>query len=169
MIDCVDVSARLFLRFIEEVLTEYFPKKYLETYVNICKNNSSPLLGKILVDNETDQIIGGILGRVQATYNDDDDNNPVLYIELLAISKKYRRAGFALKILKEMEQTGQDNNVTAIELHVSLGNLAALLLYYKGNFKLISIRKHFYQNAKYFQGPSTGLLLSKRIVNVGSI
>ena len=37
MIDCIDVNSRPFLRFIEEVLTESFPREYLKTYINICK------------------------------------------------------------------------------------------------------------------------------------
>ena len=171
MIHCVDVNANLFLRFIEEVLTQYFSREYLRTYINICRDNSNVLLGKILIDNEMDQIIGGALGRIQTTYkvNNNNNNNHVLYIEMLAISGRYKRSGFGLKILKEMERTCQDKNVTTIELHVSFGNLAAILFYYKNNFKLISVHKHFYQNVKDFQGSKTALLLSKSIVNINPI
>ena len=64
MIDCIDVNSRPFLRFIEEVLTESFPREYLKTYINICKKNSDPLMGKILINYETDQAFGGVLGRI---------------------------------------------------------------------------------------------------------
>ena len=66
----------------------------------------------------------------------------------IAVHPGYRRQGIASSLLKNLLLMGSQKGAKIATLEVRAGNIAALKFYEKFNFKLIAIRKKYYQDNK---------------------
>ena len=63
----------------------------------------------------------------------------------IAVDKKYRNFGIGSKLLDHLMLWSKDNKVRQIWLEVSTKNKAAIALYQKFGFKIMGLRKNYYQ------------------------
>lgn len=161
--ETVEVNLDLCSKFLKEVLSEYFPKTYLDQYMFICKENPVPLLGYILIDVGADVTVGGVLARRQESRGIINDGRDVIYIEMLATNPRFTNQGLAKRLMKQIDNIGYGLGISQLELHVSMSNPIALQFYYKNGFKMESVEKNFYRNIKDYQGSKTALLLVKHL------
>lgn len=68
-----------------------------------------------------------------------------LYLCNLAVCPNWRRKGAGLFALESIEAMARSLNYQKIELHVQESNLAAQLLYKRGGYQAVEIRKGHYQ------------------------
>ena len=66
-------------------------------------------------------------------------------ILLIYVSFKYRKQGYASKLLNEIPLALAENNLEKIYLEVSSDNLAAINLYKNNNFIKTGVRKKYYK------------------------
>lgn len=98
---------------------------------------SSGLYDKIFVYKVNDQMIGFI--NFSIIY----DRSELNYIFVL---EKYRKKGYAKKMMDFFIDYVKNNNCLNITLEVRKSNISAINLYKKFNFKVIADRKNYYGN-----------------------
>ena len=138
---------------IEQILSERpYHKGDLERLVEIEKssgeaswNRDQIVFNSRKLDSDTQVIVAG-----------DDDSHAIgfyavqhdehtLYICNLAVCPAWRRQGVGLFALESIEKMAKSLNYRNIELHVQEYNLAAQLLYKRGGYEVVEIRKEHYQ------------------------
>lgn len=67
-------------------------------------------------------------------------------ITAIAVSSQYLKKGIATQLLNNLIAKCTDLNMDKIFLEVRVSNTPAISLYEKFGFKLISTRKHYYEN-----------------------
>lgn len=77
-------------------------------------------------------------------------------IEYIYIDIKYRNKGYAYLLFNELIKIAKNNKCINITLEVNINNKEALNLYHKLNFKIVALRKNYYQN-------SDGYLMMKEL------
>ena len=86
----------------------------------------------------------GILEDLKLVYNDDDDECPYIYLEIIKIKKKYRSQGYGSAVLQQIVQFADEHNVQ-IELYATniFGiDLKVLYKFYRKNgFVLVKNNK----------------------------
>ena len=103
--------------------------------------NGNPL-NKILVACIEDQIVGFI--DYMITFNSAT-------ITQIAVDQTFRKQGIATKLLIEMENTFPtdiDEVVENTTLEVRESNLAAINLYKKSGYEVVTIKKHYYEDGE---------------------
>ena len=103
--------------------------------------NGNPL-NKILVACIEDQIVGFI--DYMITFNSAT-------ITQIAVDSKFRKQGIATKLLIEMENTFPTDIEEVVEnttLEVRESNLAAINLYKKSGYEVVTIKKHYYEDGE---------------------
>ena len=65
-------------------------------------------------------------------------------IEYIIVHNDYKNQGIGSKLLKEIEK----NNIKNITLEVRESNVEAINFYKKNGFRIVSIRKNYYENEK---------------------
>lgn len=93
-----------------------------------------------LVAKTTDEKIVGYIGISYILENAD--------IISIVVHKDYTKQGVASLLLQEIFKFAKENNIQRIMLEVRSSNLPAQKLYEKHDFKQISIRKNYYDNAE---------------------
>lgn len=93
-----------------------------------------------LVAKTTDGKIVGYIGISYILENAD--------IISIVVHKDYTKQGVASLLLQEIFKFAKENNIQRIMLEVRNSNLPAQNLYEKHDFKQISIRKNYYDNAE---------------------
>ena len=65
----------------------------------------------------------------------------------IIIDEKYRNKGYATLLLEKVFDIIKDNNCENITLEVNSNNKSAINLYKKSGFKIVSVRKNYYNNS----------------------
>jgi len=81
-----------------------------------------------------------------------------MHISNLAVAPKFRRLKIGETMLSATLQIGKEKNCKIAQLEVRKSNKAAISLYQKYGFKLISVRKNYYQKEK-----EDALLMNRKI------
>jgi len=68
------------------------------------------------------------------------------HLHNIAVDKKFRKQGIAIKLMDKMLEFTKENKVKAVFLEVSSSNLPACKLYEKKGFVAQGIRKNYYPN-----------------------
>lgn len=68
-------------------------------------------------------------------------------IEYIYIDNDYRNKGYASNLFNELFIIAKNKNCINITLEVSVNNKSALNLYKKLGFKIVTIRKNYYENS----------------------
>ena len=113
--------------------------------------STNPYL-KIITYVEKDKIIGFLL------YSLIYDR---IEIEQFEVVFDKRKKGIGEKLLKYLIEKYENTNINNITLEVKENNIAAINLYKKYGFKIISIRE------KYYNG-TNGILMEKKLINKDS-
>ena len=103
--------------------------------------NGNPL-NKILVACIEDQIVGFV--DYMITFNSAT-------ITQIAVDQTFRKQGIATKLLIEMENTFPTDIEEVVEnttLEVRESNLAAINLYKKSGYEVVTIKKHYYEDGE---------------------
>lgn len=69
-------------------------------------------------------------------------------IESIIVKSSYQRQGIGTLLLKYVFNFSKENKINNVFLEVRKSNLAAISLYKKMGFKIISIRKKYYENTE---------------------
>lgn len=77
-------------------------------------------------------------------------------INYIFVSPEYRNKKIASKLLKKIIEEANKNNCLNITLEVEITNTPAINLYKKFDFKIVAIRKKYYQN-------NDGILMEKEL------
>ncbi len=67
----------------------------------------------------------------------------------IIVTKKFRNQGVASSMIKELIKLAHDSNIEKIELGVMLSNSAAMHMYKKIGFNIISKRDYYWEGKKY--------------------
>ena len=105
---------------------------------NTFKNELLNPNSKYIIAKANDEIIGfaGIWRAV-------DD----MHITNIVTAKKYRRQNIGSKLLSKLIEFAEANkNITSITLEVNSNNIPAQKLYEKFDFKVVGLRKKYYNN-----------------------
>lgn len=84
------------------------------------------------------------------------------HITNVAVHSKFRRKGFAEKLINTMIAKGKEEQIRAITLEVGVSNFGAIALYEKFGFEKAGIRKNYYPEI-----PDDGLVMWKQIDQKG--
>ena len=82
-------------------------------------------------------------------------------ILLLYVNSKFRRLGYANKLLNKIQAVLKSSNLKKIYLEVSLDNISAIRLYKKNKFIKIGVRKKYYN----YSGKKIDALILEKIIN----
>ena len=108
--------------------------------VNIFRSELLNPNSKYIVAKINDEIVGfaGIWKAVD-----------VVHITNLVTAKKFRRQNIGSKLLSKLIQMAEaEKGITAITLEVNSNNIPAQKLYEKFNFKVVGLRKKYYNNTE---------------------
>ena len=83
-----------------------------------------------------------IVGYISFSYIFD------IEIESVIVKSSYQRQGIGTLLLKYVFNFSKENKINNVFLEVRKSNLAAISLYKKMGFKIISIRKKYYENTE---------------------
>ncbi|MBJ7554328.1 GNAT family N-acetyltransferase [Marinomonas spartinae] len=93
-----------------------------------------------LFENEADNaFFSGLCGDVLCGYLWLIKKNETLFIAYIFVGEKFRRKGYASKLLKWSEEYAKDNGFKKIGLHVFENNTAAYNLYKSNGYKTTNI------------------------------
>ena len=70
------------------------------------------------------------------------------YIGNVGVRSAFRRRGIADRLLEALDKTATENALSFLTLEVRAGNLPAIALYEKHDYKRVGIRPAYYQNPK---------------------
>lgn len=79
-------------------------------------------------------------------------------IESIIVKSSYQRQGIGTLLLKYVFNFSKKNKINNVFLEVRKSNLAAISLYKKFGFKIISVRKKYYENTE------DALILKKQLI-----
>ncbi len=108
--------------------------------VNIFRSELLNPNSKYIVAKINDEIVGfaGIWKAVD-----------VVHITNLVTAKKFRRQNIGSKLLSKLIQMAEsEEGITSITLEVNSNNIPAQKLYEKFNFKVVGLRKKYYNNTE---------------------
>ncbi len=114
----------------------------LQVYINDFGAHSADCC---FVAEHDGKIIGACWARIMNDYGHVDDETPSLALSVL---KDFRRRGIASALLKKLLTRLAKNNFKQVSLSVQKDNLAAVRLYIKMNFDIISERDGEYLMTK---------------------
>lgn len=79
-------------------------------------------------------------------------------IESIIVKSSYQRQGIGTLLLKYVFNFSKENKINNVFLEVRKSNLTAISLYKKMGFKIISVRKKYYENTE------DALILKKQLI-----
>ncbi len=98
-----------------------------------------------LVANVNGEVAGFIIGRIDLVRN-----KPIGHIMTIDVALRFRRKGIARRLMLEIEALFSLKGVLEIELEVREGNSAAIALYEKMGYRLVSKLENYYGAAHGF-------------------
>lgn len=119
---------------------------YFSSSVRILKKLTYPqtnYLALVAINNRTKDYAG-------FCFLQQDKKSEKSVAELgIIVTKKFRNQGVASSMIKELIKLAHDSNIEKIELGVMLSNSAAMHMYKKIGFNIISKRDYYWEGKKY--------------------
>ena len=99
-----------------------------ELYVGVKDNE---IASAIVINNKSND------GYENVKWNIDADDEEIYYIHLVAVNQKYKKQGFAKKMLKYALDLAKENSIKSIRLRIHMNNLGIEPLYTKCGFQYV--------------------------------
>ena len=113
------------------------------------KNDLLAYIAESLLEEEAQSILGVIAG-----YFEEEGR---VWLEMLAVSKEYRRIGIGTALINQVCEIGTSNNYRGCFVDVDVSNSGAIAFYKKCGFKQVGEIKH------YFYDDTDALIFMKRL------
>ena len=119
--------------FVARIEEEIFSLPWSEkSFADACSNKDN-----IYLVCEVEGKVAGYLG----VWGSFDEGN----ITNVAVSPEYRRQGICRALFEKLWELGKEKNITSFFLEVRAGNIPAISLYESMGFKMLGVRKGFYE------------------------
>lgn len=113
------------------------------------KNDLLAYIAESLLEEEAQSILGVIAG-----YFEEEGR---VWLEMLAVSKEYRRIGIGKALINQICEIGTSNNYRGCFVDVEVSNSGAITFYKNCGFKQVGEIKH------YFYDDTDALIFMKRL------